>query len=144
MEFLISIAFYVIAIIIAVNVKKAKNGESSGDMKKTFMEYFEEAKKEVFEEAYPTDNAPEVNIVETVVEPFIEPTLDSLVFEIPAYHSTFKDELNIDDEEDSPLQVDRSLSQHNIKDPRSMFSKNKIRDGIIISEILNKPKSLRK
>ncbi len=144
MDFLISIAFYVIAIIIAVNVKKAKNGESFGDMKKTFMEYFEEVKREALQEDKPKVNVPEEMIVERVDEPFIEPSLDSLVFEIPAYHSTFKDELNIDDEENSPLQVDRSLSQHNIKDPRAMFSKNKIRDGIIISEILNKPKSLRK
>lgn len=49
-----------------------------------------------------------------------------------------------DGEEDIILQVERNVSKRNIKDVRALVNKRSIRHGIIVSEILNKPKSLRK
>lgn len=134
MEVFISIIIYGSILIILSNIKKGgKKGFNFDEMKKQFNDYFED----VLDDEVDDKSLEPVQTTTVYTEPEVHVHNDtSSVFVTP-----IKDELKLD-EDDTILQVDRSLSQRNIKDPRALFSKKNIRTGFIVSEIMNKPKSL--
>lgn len=119
---IITVLFYlVLVLIIAARNNPKALGRSFQELKDTFLKYFEE---------------------ETDVEP--SKVIKKVQPSDTSFYTETRDELSLVYEDDIILKVDRSLSSRSIKDPRSMFSKKNIRQGIIVSEILNKPKSMRK
>ncbi len=119
---IITVLFYLVLVLIIAARKNPKAlGRSFQELKDTFLKYFEE---------------------ETDVEP--SKVIKKVQPSDTSFYTETRDELSLVYEDDIILKVDRSLSSRSIKDPRSMFSKKNIRQGIIVSEILNKPKSMRK
>lgn len=119
---IITVLFYLVLVLIIAARKNPKAlGRSFQELKDTFLKYFEE---------------------ETDVEP--SKVIKKVQSSDTSFYTETRDELSLVYEDDIILKVDRSLSSRSIKDPRSMFSKKNIRQGIIVSEILNKPKSMRK
>ena len=130
-EFFLPIVFYFVIVIFLRNSSKKGQKKSWTEFIDTIKEYFEvpegsqeivEEKKEapisVFEESVPTE------------------TFDQPVFTHDSWEL-------FEDDDDVILEVERIDRKTNIKDVRSKISKRSIRQGIIVSEILNKPKSLR-
>ncbi len=130
-EFFLPIVFYFVIVIFLKNSSKKGQKKSWTEFIDTIKEYFEvpegsqeivEEKKEapisVFEESVPTE------------------TFDQPVFTHDSWEL-------FEDDDDVILEVERIDRKTNIKDVRSKISKRSIRQGIIVSEILNKPKSLR-
>lgn len=130
-EFFLPIVFYFVIVIFLRNSSKKGQKMSWTKFIDTIKEYFEvpEGSQEIVEER---KEAP-ISIFEESVP---TETFDQPVFTYDSWELS-------EDDDDVILEVERIDRKTNIKDVRSKISKRSIRQGIIVSEILNKPKSLR-
>lgn len=136
-ELIITITFYAAFFIISKAIRTAKKSSSN-------ISFFEEVKTLISQEF---SSEQESFVEETLVEE-VSNEEDLSVFS-ESYQaldtSDFETELFTQEDElydEVILEVDRSLTEKNIKDVRSLINKRSLRKNIIIKEILDKPKSL--
>lgn len=102
-------------------IKSGTKGGTFKDFFNAIEEYLEPPKKE----------APKIQKEKIKEEP------------VSVFHETESSWDEDEEDDDIILQVERNISRKNIKDVRALIDRRSLRHGIIVSEILNKPKSLR-
>lgn len=139
--------FFLIRTIIKRAVQKRDTQGATQEMKKDIKEFADEFKG-IFDVFMDKPNTEELSSSQEKVylkEPVYQMSIEDIKHqeELIEAQEEYDDLFNGLEDDDIILEVDHSLSQGNIRDIRSVVSRSEIRKGIIISEILNKPKTMR-